>query len=68
MEVNSFEHTEAGLLGLVTDFSVIDPAKALPPERIREYYQKDTKISAARVDHIVRLYEAKLRRLQDLAF
>ncbi|MBQ9015897.1 MAG: hypothetical protein IJ109_07210 [Firmicutes bacterium] len=63
IEVNSFENTEKELLRLVTDRSLLDLSKALPPERIRELYQRDSQISASRIDHIVRLYMQKLERL-----
>ena len=66
IEVNSFERTESRLLQLVTDRSSVDLSRALPAERIRELYQRDTKIRPGRIDHIVRLYEKKLERLMSI--
>ncbi len=63
IESNSFRRTEKELLKLVSDFGRVDLSKALSPKTIREQYQKDTKISAGRIDQIVRLYEKKMEAL-----
>lgn len=59
IEVNSFESTERSLLSLVTDKSVLDRSKLLPPERIRKLFEKDSRMRPGQIDMIVRLYDIK---------
>ena len=64
VEVNSFEPTEQKLLGLVRDKSRIDMSKLLPPDAIRKKYETDSKMHPGRIDHIVRLYEKKIEKIE----
>lgn len=66
IEVNSFEQTENELLGLLAagaKCSGFDVEKALPPERIRELYEKDSKARPGYIDSVVRLYGIKREML-----
>ena len=64
VEVNSFEPTERKLLELVTDTSVIDPARIPEAELLEEMYHKDSKAEQFRVSSIVRLYKRKKELLE----
>ena len=64
VEVNSFEPTEQKLLGLVRDKSRIDMSKLLSPDAIRKKYETDSKMHPGRIDHIVRLYEKKIEKIE----
>lgn len=66
IEVNSFENNEAALLDLAEDKSAVDLDKALPKERIRELFSKDSKIRPGQIDQMIRLYDKKIRRLERL--
>ena len=59
IEVNSFRNTEAELLSLVRDRSVVDMKRLLPADRIAELYSRDSKIDRDRINSIIRLYEEK---------
>ncbi len=66
IEVNSFERTENGLLGLLRGRSSFDLSKAIPGEVIEELYAMDSKVRPGHVKNILGLYERKKRRLEDL--
>ena len=63
IEINSFEDTEAKMLTHVTDRKLFDLNKALHTERIRELYNKDSKMKQGRIKNIMRVYEKKLERV-----
>ncbi len=63
IEVNSFERKESELLKLVRNKTVVSIDKLPEPRFIEEQYNKDSKISKNRINHIVRLYNKKVDRL-----
>ena len=64
IEVNSLRNTEAELLTLVRDPSVVDMKRLLPADRIAELYGRDTKMDEGRTESILRLYEEKQKLLE----
>ena len=66
IEVNSFEGTEAKLLRLVRDKSILDLSKVIPVDRVYELYKKDSQADSSRIDAVCRLYEKKIERLKEL--
>ncbi len=66
IEVNSFTPYEKDLLKLVTDPSILDMSRILPSEKIEELYRKDSKAEDFRIRAAVRLYQRKIRLLEEL--
>ena len=66
IEVNSFEQKEADLLRLVKNRDVVDLTKCIDPLQIEEHYRRDGKIRPSRVKSIIRLYQIKCKRLENV--
>lgn len=65
-QVNSFVTYERDQLKYVHNRDLVDVNKALPVERIRELYMKDSKMEIGRIDRLCKAYELKLKQFREM--